>query len=149
MKGLRLNLTEEIPAPLLFHGVDASGEKFEIRWEFKRRLNRQQITMMFKTVGKGRKKKEVPDLERLYGTCIASIGPIDLQDGQGFRTVSDIPTINRIMNNIDEEIAGQVDEHILQSNQLDEVEKKESSGPQSPTTSPPTTVDEDVTGAPS
>jgi len=130
---IKIDLTQDGLRPMTIKGTDGDGDEFEARFVFKRRLNRQQAMTMTKTVGKGKKAKEVPDLVRLYTTTIASI---HLKKGfEGvFADGSPIPTdhpieddgqIVAIMNFLPSDITEPVDSHILGAAEL-EVEEKNS-----------------------
>lgn len=128
---IKLDLTQEGLAPLTFRGEDEDGDEFEIRFEFKRRLTRQQSMTMTKTIGKGRRAKEIPDLERLYTQTVRSIHLIrgfqaSYADGTPIPTdspVEESPKIVAIMNVMPTEITDRVDSHILGSTDLEMEEK--------------------------
>lgn len=72
---LKLDLTKK-DIPGLVITDEATGEK--VRYTFSKILNRQQRAMMMKKVGKGNQAREVADLEKLFKTCIATMGPIQV-----------------------------------------------------------------------
>ena len=130
---IKIDLTQEGLAPVTIKGTDEDGDEFEIRFTFKRRLTRQQSMTMTKTIGKGRKAKEVPDLQRLYTTTLASVHlkqgfEANFADGSLVPTehpIEESPQIVAIMNMLPPEITDRVDSHILGSAEL-EVEEKNS-----------------------
>jgi hypothetical protein len=129
---IKLDLTEKGLRPMTLQGTDEDGDDLEIRFTFKKRLTRQQSMTMTKTLGKGKKAKEVPDLVRLY---TQTIGSIELKKGfeltfQGEPLPMNVPiedgmTIVAIMDNLPQSITEEVDSHILGSTEL-EVEEKNS-----------------------
>ena len=129
---IKLDLTEKGLRPMTLQGQDEEGDDFEIRFMFKKRLTRQQSMTMTKTLGKGKRAKEVPDLVRLYTHSIASI---ELLKGfdltfQGEPLPMNVPiedgmTIVAIMDNLPSSITEEIDSHILGATEL-EVEEKNS-----------------------
>lgn len=131
---IKLDLTQEGLTPVTIKGSDEAGDEFEVRFTFKRRLNRQQSMTMTKTIGKGRKAKEVPDLQRLYTQTIASIHLKKGFDGSVFSNGEPIPLdhpidnaddIVAIMNYLPSELTDEVDSRVLGATEL-EVEEKNS-----------------------
>jgi hypothetical protein len=129
---IELDLTEQGLRPMTLQGQDENGDDFEIRFVFKKRLTRQQSMTMTRTVGKGKKAREVPDLVRLYTHSIRSIHlilgfklrykgeplPVDVP-------IEDTMTIVAIMDNISTTITDEVDHHVLGTTDL-ELEEKNS-----------------------
>lgn len=129
---IKLDLTERGLRPMTLQGQDDDGDDFAIRFVFKKRLTRQQSMTMTKTLGKGKKAKEVPDLVRLYTHSIASIELLEGFDltfeGEPLPMgvpIEDGMTIVAIMDNLPTGITEEVDGHILGATEL-EVEEKNS-----------------------
>jgi len=129
---ITLDLTEKGLRPMTVTGTDTDGDPFEIRFVFKKRLTRQQSMLMTRTVGKGKRAKEVPDLVRLYGSTIQSIHLIlGLRltfNGEVLPTdvpIEDAAMVLAIMDNIPTDITEEVDSHVLGTAEL-EVDAKNS-----------------------
>lgn len=111
---LKLDLTQDKIRPLSITD-ETSGET--IRFTFKRILNRQERAMMQKRVGKGAQNREVPDLARMFRTCVATIEGLDL--GEGEAVVSDPELIVKILvtpenrGGLPEEMVEQVVRYIM------------------------------------
>ena len=73
---LKLDLTQQKVRPLV---VTDEMTGLKVRYTFKRILNRQERALMVKKTGKGNQAREVPDLDRLFKTCIETMGPIDIE----------------------------------------------------------------------
>jgi len=116
----KIDLSQDIPRPLKVV-VESTGD--EVRFTFKRRLNRQQRFTMTKSVGKGKKSREIPDMERMWRTCIESIDGIDLE-GKGSGPITDPDTIVAVMNSpqMDEDVVEAANEYIMGLNTLSEQE---------------------------
>jgi hypothetical protein len=113
---LKVDLTRREPAPLKVIDEDSGAE---IRFTFKQILTRQQRMLMTKKVGKGRKAKEVPDMERMYRSTIESISGVEVvKDGETYggddTPITDREVIFGLMDTgLPEEVVEVVDEHIL------------------------------------
>jgi len=115
---------------MTLRGQDEEGDDWEVHFVFKKRLTRQQSMTMTRTIGKGKKARDVPDLVRLYTQTIQSVhlimGFALTFKGELLPTdapIEDGMTIVAIMDNLTNDITDEVDAHVLGTMDLEMEEK--------------------------